>query len=228
MKKFLSIMRLIVMILVLLVIVTTICVIASAKDKNEIIEKAGFIFIGDSRTVDMNNVVHMDSMDDIFVVAENNAGYEWYMKEGSSLVYDIRTAHPECTNWIYIFNLGINDLGNIESYKNLYRELSFEATVYYESINPTNDEVSDIKCDDIYEFNKALRYAMPDEDYINTYDYLLRVSGYEFPKKKDGVHYDEATYENIYDFIMMAIEVHEFVRKNDGRYSAYYYLYNAK
>lgn len=226
MKKFLKITF---MIVVLLILVTSICVMVSnAKDKPVPEKKTGYIFIGDSRMIGMNNVVHIDNMNDTFLVTKIDAGYDWYMKEGSHEVYDIRCSHSEYTDWTYVFNLGINDLENVENYKNLYRELSYEATMYYVSVNPTNDEVSDIKCDDVYEFNKELRYGISDDDYINTYDYLTKVSGFNFAKKKDGVNYDNDTYITIYDFIMTAIDVHEFVRQNDGRYSAYYYLYNAR
>ena len=223
-----EVIRIVIMVAVLLTVVLGVCLIVSAKDKQEPEEKTGYIFIGDSRTTGMNDAVHMELMDDTFVVAKNDAGYEWYMKEGSSIVYDIRCDHPEYTKWIYIINLGINDLNNIDNYKSLYRELTYEAIVYYETINPTDDNVGKIQCSQIEEFNKSLRYYMPDEDYINSYEYLLKVSGFEFTKKNDGINYNEKTYKTLYDFIMMAIEVHEFVKENDNRYSAYYYLYNAR
>lgn len=223
-----EIIRLTVMILLLLTVVCAVCLVVSAKDKQETKEKVGYIFIGDSRTAGMNDVIHMDEIDDTFVVSKTSAGYEWYMQEGSKEVYDIRCAHPEYTRWIYVFNLGINDPDNIESYKNLYRELSYEATLYYVSLNPLNEDIDRERAEGVYEFNKKLREAVSDEDYINSYDYLLKVSGFNFIRRSDGINYDEETYKTLYDFIMMAIDVHEFVRVNDNRYSAYYYLYNVR
>ncbi len=183
-----------------------------------------YVYIGDSRTVGMNDAVDLVNMKDTFVVAKSGMGYNWFMKEGSEELYKIRETH-KYDNWVYIFNLGVNDLYNVENYVNLYKELSNEATVYYLSINPTDDSVGGIQCKDIEKFNKKIRIGKTVE-YIDSYDYLSKVSGYTFDKRQDGMHYSEETYTQLFEFIKLSIEVREFVDKNDGRYSAYFYLYN--
>ena len=67
-----EVIRIVIMVAVLLTVVLGVCLIVSAKDKQEPEEKTGYIFIGDSRTTGMNDAVHMDLMDDTFVVAKND------------------------------------------------------------------------------------------------------------------------------------------------------------
>jgi hypothetical protein len=149
------------------------------------------------------------------------------MKEGSETLYEIRQDNTY-DNWIYVFNLGVNDLSNVNNYKNLIRELKKEATVYFVSINPTDDSVGGIQCKSIKEFNSQMYNAVGLHNYINSYDYLEKVNGFSFDSREDGMHYDDETYTKLYEFIDMSIQVHEFVKDNDGSYSSYFYLYNFK
>lgn len=199
---------------------------SSSKDKEAkviIEDSVGIVFIGDSRTVGLNSAVDLVHKKDTFVIAKSGMGYNWFMKDGYEHLKYIRK-NNDYDKWIYVFNLGVNDLTNVDKYIALYKELSKDATVYYLSINPTDDSVGGIQCSDIMAFNKKI--TSEDIEYIDSYDYLDKVSGYSFDKRNDGMHYDEETYEKLYEFIMMSIEVRKFVDKNDGRYSAYFYLYN--
>lgn len=201
---------------------------ANTAKTGMIYAKTGYIFIGDSRTTGMNKAVDLENKEDTFVVAKSGMGYNWYIETGSVEVENIRNTHNEYDRWVYLFNLGVNDLSNIEKYKTLYTNLSKEATVYFVTVNPTDDSVGGVQCEDIDKFNKSMFDVTGNHYYINSYDYLLRVPGIEFDKRKDGMHYSDATYQKLYEFIMMAVEVHEFVEVNDERYSAFYYLYNFK
>lgn len=216
MKKFLS--------LLLILVCVSFPLNVQAKEPDE--EKVGTIYIGDSRTVQMNDIIHMDELPDTFVVAKSGMGYNWYMKTGSEKVYNIREKYKDnYDRWIYIFNLGVNDLSNIDNYVNLIEELSKEATLYYVSINPTVDAVKGIQCADIEKFNSKIISHTDNTNisYIDSYDYLYKVTGYNAPK--DGMHYDTETYEKLYEFINLAVEVQEFIKKNNS-YSAAFYLYN--
>ncbi len=227
MKKVISVIGVLIILLVFAVFISGSVGVVCAKEKTEEKEETtGYVFIGDSRTTGMDNAVDLANKKDTFVVAKSGMGYDWFMKEGSLQLYDIREAN-DYDNWVYIFNLGVNDLNNVDRYKDLLLELSNEATVYFVTVNPTDDSVGGIQCEDIDKFNRAIYHIMSD-NYINSYDYLLKVNGFEFDKRQDGMHYNDATYEKLYDFIMMSVDVHEFVKDNDGRYSAYFYLYNLR
>lgn len=185
------------------------------------------VYIGDSRTTGMDKVVGLSKIKDTFVVAKSGMGYNWFMKDGSEALYKIREDNVY-DNWIYVFNLGVNDLKNVNNYKNLIRELQKEATVYFVSINPTDDSVGGIQCKNIKEFNSELYKVVGINNYINSYDYLEKVNGFNFDSMEDGMHYDDETYTKLYEFIDMGIKVHEFVKDNNNSYSAYFYLYNFK
>ncbi len=193
-------------------------------------DRTAYVFIGDSRTVGMDNAIGLHDMYDTFVVAKSGMGYNWFMKTGSEELNTIREQNKNTyTKWIYIFNLGVNDLSNVENYKELYKELSNEedTVVYYLSINPTDDSVGGIQCSEIESFNDKI-YAQSYHNYINGYQYLKDITGYTFDKRQDGMHYSDETYKDLYEFIMLSIDVRRFVEDNDNRYSAYYYLYNIR
>lgn len=198
------------------------------KKKKKTEEKTtAVVYIGDSRTTGMDEVVNLSEKDDTFVVAKSGMGYNWFMKTGSEELEKIRESN-DYTNWIYVFNLGVNDLKNVDNYKNLMRWLQHESTVYFVSINPTDDSVGGIQCADIEEFNSEIYSVVGIDNYINSYDYLMKVNGFNFDKRQDGMHYDDETYTKLYEFIDMSIKAHEFVKDNDDKYSAYFYLYNYK
>jgi hypothetical protein len=226
MKKKVTILGGLIATLIFALSITGAVSIVFAKETEDNEEKTAYVFIGDSRTTGMDKAVDLSNKKDTFVVAKSGMGYNWFMKEGSLKLYDIKEDN-DYDNWIYIFNLGVNDLNNINNYKNLIRELQNEATVYFVAVNPTDDSVGGIQCADIEKFNREMYSIMPD-NYINSYDYLAKINGYEFDKRQDGMHYNESTYEKLYDFIMTGVDVHEFVKRNDDKYSAYFYLYNLK
>ena len=45
-------------------------------------EKMAYVYIGDSRTVGLNNVCKMSLQDDTFVIAAVGKGYNWWIKDG--------------------------------------------------------------------------------------------------------------------------------------------------
>lgn len=163
-------------------------------------ETTGVIFIGDSRTVGMNNVVNMSNMSDTYVVAKVGKGYKWYQQTGQYEVANIKNEHPH-DKWIYVFNLGVNDLGNIEKYQALIDEMEVDNTVYTVSVNPVIDSKSrNVKNNNIERFNEQLQAAA--DNYIDTYSYLV-TNGFN---SSDGLHYGKSTYETIYSLIQKGVD----------------------
>lgn len=169
--------------------------------------RTAYVFIGDSRTVGMDNVVHMSDMDDTFVIAKVGMGAKWWQETGSLELHKLRTENTQYNKWVYIFNLGVNDLGNVETYKGIIDNLEKEATVYFISINPTVDEVKGVQCASIEKFNEIIEPVC--DNYIDSYSYL-KYKGYY---AKDGMHYDKATYQTLYKFIDESIALNEFLNE---------------
>ncbi len=177
---------------------TKISVYADELQDNTI--STGVVYIGDSRTVGLNNVIEMSNLPDTYVIAKIGKGYNWYVKTGSIELQQIKAEHPH-DNWIYIFNLGVNDLGNLEKYKTLIDNLEAEATVYTVSVNPTVDSKTRVKCSSIEAFNAGLQEVA--DNYVDTYSYL-KENGFT---ANDGLHYNKPTYQTIYTLIWQYIGV---------------------
>lgn len=160
-------------------------------------DTTGIIFIGDSRTVGMNNTVNIDSVENQWVVAKVGMGYNWLISDGWVQAQQIMYDNTQIGNWKIIFNLGVNDLGNIDKYKDFYLENNDRYDIAVVSVNPTVDEYNGVQCSDIEKFNEEIT-EIPDIEYIDTYDELVQ-TGYNAP---DGLHYDSKTYNKIYSIIM--------------------------
>ena len=169
-----------------------------AEELNTYTPTTGVVYIGDSRTVGLNNVIGMSDLPDTYVIAKVGTGYNWYVKTGNTELQQIKAEHPH-DNWIYIFNLGVNDLGNLEKYKVLIDDLEAEATVYTVSVNPTVDSKTKVKCSSIETFNAGLQTVA--DNYVDTYTYLQN-NGFV---ANDGLHYNKATYQTIYTLIWQYI-----------------------
>lgn len=159
-------------------------------------EVIGYIFIGDSRTVGMNDTINIDSIDNQWVVAKVGMGYKWLIDEGWAQAQQVMRNNTQVDNWKIICNLGVNDLCNIDKYLDFYKENNDRYDITFVSVNPTVDEAGGVQCSDIESFNNEVEKL--DMKYIDTYSYL-KTTGYNAP---DGLHYDKKTYEKIYDVIM--------------------------
>ena len=107
--------RIIAIVILIAMVVTTILGVAitvSAKDK----QQTAYVYIGDSRTVQLDKLIGKSTMTDTFVIAKSGMGYNWWTHTGSTQLSEIRKNNPSYTNWIYIFNLGVNDLVNVDKY----------------------------------------------------------------------------------------------------------------
>ena len=161
--------------------------------------KTGYIYIGDSRTVGMNNVCKMSKEKNTFVVAEVGQGYKWFNNTAMKQVNKIKKEHKDIKQWVLIINLGINDLGNCDKYVKSYEKLKDNYDLKLVSVNPI-EKHKYITNKDVSNFNKKLK-SIDDIIYIDTYTYLTK-NGYS---TRDGLHYDNKTYKSIYSYIRKEI-----------------------
>ena len=166
------------------------------------------IFLGDSRTVGMDLTLGLSSKPDTFVVAKTGMGYNWLTKTAIPELERIESEN-NYDKYIIICNLGVNDLGNIDKYVDMIPTLESFGTLYYVSVNPTVDEVKGVQCKDIEEFNSKLKPHV--SRYVDCYSYLKNVGYYA----KDGMHFDAATYNNIYNYIMLNVSTWEYLSTNN-------------
>lgn len=152
----------------------------------------GTIYVGDSR---FNGMEMYLKKGEGYIVAKDSMGYKWFINEALPTIENIKNSHPEIENWTLVSGLGINDLYNINNYVQAYKNLSeCGYRVVALSVNPTNKK-SDKLNDEINKFNLVLSNS--DLEYVDLCNHLRQV-GFE---TVDGVHYDKATYTEIWNEI---------------------------
>lgn len=162
----------------------------------EEVDFSTFVFVGDSRTVGMASVVPMNT------IAEVGVGYSFLMAHRNEIL--------QLENTNIVFNLGVNDLANLDSYIEFFQGLPEEFTwnnnLYVVSVNPCSGEYEHMNEDIIY-FNVQLSDSLPSLiRFIDTYSYLSEV-GFSSP---DGLHYSESTYQTIAVLIYNNIEFYQY------------------
>lgn len=168
-------------------------------NKSEVQAKTGYIFVGDSRFVQMDEYVDVDSYDNCFCVAESGKGYNWLASSGLSQIDTIQKEN-DCDDWKIIINLGVNDLYHLSSYLELYDLMSSKCDLYLLSVNPVgcdavSREVADDWNNNISAFNKGLKSS--GQEYLDCYSYLMS-NGFA---TADGIHYRSYTYQDIWSFM---------------------------
>lgn len=157
------------------------------------------IFVGDSRTVQMQTAVQDNTHT---FIAEARMGYYWFTE---TAVPEINRRAGEGSH--LIINMGVNDLNNVEKYiskvndqMNTWREKG--VTVYYASVNPVSN-YPDVTNEQIDAFNTALQERLdPGVIWIDSNSYL-KEKGYS---TADGVHYRNNTYMDLYSFYLSFVE----------------------
>lgn len=162
-------------------------VLAKHKKKHK---TTGTIFVGDSRFVGMNNVCDVSYP----MVAKVGKGYNWFISDGMDQIKQIKHDHPK-DKWRIVCNLGVNDLGNIDKYIDLYTDLSKDYKIFLVSVNPVEGHVS-VSNTSIDRFNEKLK-QIDGITYIDTNKYL-NDHGFD---TTDGLHYTKQTYQTIYNYI---------------------------
>lgn len=166
--------------------------------------QVGYIFIGDSRTVGMQNAVANEIGDNVYFVAKVGAGYKWLVSDAIDEVDNIISENGNVNNWKIITNFGVNDLGNAQRYLAKYEELLKNEwsghELYFVSVNPVNEaKCSSVSNCAINEFNKVF---IGESTYINVYDILTEMD----LKSRDGLHYGNSVNKYIFQEIMAKVQ----------------------
>ena len=176
-------------------------------------ETSRYIFVGDSRTVQMyayktgnwSTANYSDGgihpvENDIFI-AQGSQGLEWMKSTGmpaASKYMAKKTA--------LIILMGVNDISNVDNYISYLKEnvgtwKEKGVKVYFVSVNPCEGSYSSMNSK-ITSFNSKLKNNLPsDVKWIDTYSHLMS-DGY---KTTDGLHYNEETSNKIYNYIKSAL-----------------------
>ena len=155
------------------------------------------IFVGDSRTVQLEMAVSYNRSKTVFI-GESGMGYQWF---SDTAVYQVDGQLGPYDSAI-IINMGVNDLADVKQYAKLVNRKAAEwklrgAAVYYSSVTPVNDGQTTVTNAQISEFNETLKELLSADVYwIDSYSYLMN-NGYT---ATDGLHYDKATYKALYAF----------------------------
>lgn len=174
---------------------------------------SGYIFVGDSRMVGMMNTVGGDNI----YIGKEGEGYRWFSETGKKELKKMLKQNP---GGRVILNLGVNDMGNINQYLELYRALIVrypQAKFYFLSVNPVEEKLakthgyntSYVNNKNIQAFNAALKAAFP-ASYLDSYNYLISQNLIRNIKAGcgtvDGIHYTAAVNRAIFNFVSMNVQ----------------------
>ena len=172
---------------------------AAPEEGTPVVKPDRVVFVGDSRTVQMEMAVKYDSSVFSFI-GESGMGYDWFA--GTAVYRTEGKLGPY--NTAVIINMGVNDLANVKRYAQLVNRKAAEwklrgASVFYASVNPVNDGYPTVSNAMITEFNETLRSLLSDDVvWIDTYSYMMN-NGYT---ATDGLHYDTNTYKDLYAYYL--------------------------
>ena len=167
-------------------------------------------FIGDSRTVQMYCYSHDDwsssTVNNLSSGISEANGDVWSSKGSIGLDWMKSTGIPNVesnfkSGSAIIILMGVNDLYNINNYISYLNSKtstwkSKGASIYFISVNPTNGSYDHMN-NDINSFNSKIK-TIKGIKYLDTNSYL-KSNGFN---TTDGLHYDKATYNKIYQYII--------------------------
>lgn len=150
------------------------------------------LFVGDSRTVGMSQAVP-----GLSTIAKVSSGYTFLSAQVSTI--------KRYTDTNIVFWHGVNDLQNISKYIELYNQLQSAIGsnnhIYVVSVTQCSGSYLHLN-QSIIEFNSTMKSRLDGRiTYIDVYSYLEQI-GFN---TVDGLHYDNATYIAIYNYILSAI-----------------------
>ncbi|MDO4271378.1 MAG: hypothetical protein Q4C83_00100 [Candidatus Saccharibacteria bacterium] len=163
-----------------------------------------FIWVGDSRTEGMSQAINKDENE---WVAKASTGYDWFNSEAAAKVTKALGNKDQAEDTTIVFNFGVNDLDNADKYKTKLNELAKgdwknAKKIIVMSVNPVDDTKakaggSSATNSAIEEFNKKIKNGLDSKiEYKDIYSQIK-----DKIKTDDGIHYDNSTYEEIYDLI---------------------------
>lgn len=173
------------------------------------------IWMGDSRFVGLSRAIRHGE-NDVFI-SKGAMSYDWFSTEGLSQLMQELAKDPER---IVIINFGLNDCANncagwdayfVEDYVDTINRLTSlypDTRFFFASVGLINGDYErgagrgtlpqNQVCDYVDVFNYTM-YSECIAEYIDLSEYLVR-DGY---KTVDGVHYDAATCEKIYNYCVV-------------------------
>ena len=195
------------------------------------------IFVGDSRTNRMQRTLQnlnsgyyeSNLLRDIDFVYEEGKGLEWLKSQGMNTVLSIAEENYSVLKpTAVIFNLGVNDPGNMYDYISYYQEIAESlqkknCKLFFMSVNPVNSKTIEYlgknairKEEVIRKFNSVVGSALGSTfEYIDTYSYLMENgygtnisgTGVDLPDD-DGLHYTTKTYKRIFKYCLDYLILH--------------------
>ena len=168
------------------------------------------IFIGDSRTVQMHNYLFDNLGDNI--TAETGSD-KWRAKGSQGLAWMLSDAVPYVEqnaksgdNVVILF--GVNDVSNADKYVTEVNRLASDwkgkgINTYFVSVNPIDNSKGGTALQDsaVVEFNQKVKSGLTAATWIETYE-ILKADGFG----GDGLHYEKADYQKIYDKIKEVVQ----------------------
>ena len=159
------------------------------------------IFYGDSRTKGLQMCAG-----GCVYVGKVSAGYSWMAGDGYELLKSAMEQYPEAE---VVFCFGVNDLGNVDSYIQFFRDFKAaypERGAYFASVNPIADSIAAangyvVKNASVEAFNERISEELGD-DYLDTYTFFA-AGGFD---TVDGVHYGSETYIEIQNLTKILID----------------------
>ena len=157
-----------------------------------------YVFVGDSRTVQMQLAV---GSSDKAYIAKVGEGYSWFKNTALS---EIPSYAGNGTTMI--INFGVNDLGNVSKYiklinNNIDAWTEAGITVYYAAVTPVGN-CSTVTNAQIESFNAKMQSELdPRIKWLDGYSYLTQ-TGFS---TADGLHYNYDTYRSLYSYYMSVI-----------------------
>ena len=177
---------------------------ALAGDTQTDLEEISMIFYGDSRTISLAY-----SAGGCTYIGKVSAGYAWMAGEGYAYLQEAMAAHPDAG---VVFCFGVNDLGNVDSYIQFFRDFIAaypDRKAYFASVNPIADSYAAangyiVRNSSVEAFNAKVEAELEDY-YLDTYTFLA-AGGYD---TLDGVHYGSETYIKIQNLTKILAESKE-------------------
>lgn len=174
-------------------------------------DRTATLFIGDSRTVGMNEACSIDEEDNTFVMAKVGEGYNYLSNNLTSKLKKIQDNGYSSID--IITNFGVNDLYSIDNYISYYdkiisdvEESGMQLKLTIVSVNPV-ENCETVSNKDIEEFNSKMSSYTESKDnveFIDTYTKLSDISNITV----DGLHYTSEYYKVIYNSITSKINQH--------------------
>lgn len=141
--------------------------------------------------------IYVGGQENEFWQAKNSMGYSWFAKSAVPGVEDLIGENTDV-----VILMGVNDLGNVGRYVDFMNEKAAEwkkrgARTFFVSVTPVIDAKSpNAKNARIEAFNAYAVQNLRGVYYIDAYSRIRSTFG-----SPDGIHFDSATYREIYRII---------------------------